>query len=155
VLNHVGSVRRVRDFTHLTCLSASILCCLATALPAWEFTSTPLCKVTDSSSETDLKLTYDGSLYTLELAHPDGWKNAEVFAIRFAPNGPFIQTTRQVITGNSLSVADAGFGNVLIGLQNNQVAQAILGDVVRTIDLTGASEPIEAFKRCEPQAALS
>ncbi len=114
-----------------------------------------MCTVTDATSQTALKMTFDGQIYALHLTHPDGWVNADVFAIRFAPNGPFIQTTRHEINGNTLSVADAGFGNVLRGLQINQLAQVMLGDTARQIDLNGAFEPVEAFKNCKPEAALS
>ncbi|WP_375265889.1 excinuclease ABC subunit B [Planktotalea sp.] len=122
---------------------------------AWEFSPSPICTVTDNGSDTDLKLTYDGALYTLELTHPEGWTNAEIFAIRFAPNGPFIQTTLHQITGSTLSVSDTGFGNVLTGLQNNVIAQALLGETIHEIALDGAFDPVEKLKNCEPGAALS
>lgn len=126
-----------------------------TGADAWEFSPSPICTVTDNGSDTDLELTYDGALYTLKLTLPEGWANAEIFAIRFAPNGPFIQTTRHQITGKTLSVSDTGFGNVLTGLQNNVTAQAILGETIYEIALDGAFDPVEQFKNCEPGIALS
>ena len=122
---------------------------------AWDFSTSPICTVINRGSDTSLKLTFDGELYVLRLSHLEGWQNAKVFAIRFAPNGPFIQTTRHQIDGQTLSVSDAGFGNVLKGLQNNQVAQVLLGETVRDIDLSGAYTPFENFKNCKPGAALS
>ena len=122
---------------------------------AWDFTTSPICTVTDRGSDTGLKLTFDGELYALHLSHLEGWQNAEVFAIRFAPNGPFIQTTWHQIDGQTLSVSDAGFGNVLKGLQDNQVAQVLLDETFREIDLNGAYTPVENFKNCKPGAALS
>jgi hypothetical protein len=122
---------------------------------AWEFSTEPICTVTDAGSQTALKLTYDGTIYTLHLTHSDGWASADIFAIRFAPNGPFIQTTRHQINGTTLSVADTGFGNVLTGLQINQTAQAMLGETIRDITLEGAFKPVEKFKSCKPHVALS
>ena len=128
---------------------------LNSAAQAWEFSPTPICTVTDEGSDTALKLTYDGALYALHLTHPEGWGDADIFAMRFLPSGPFIQTTRHQITGNTLSVVDSGFGNVLTGLQINQIAQVILGDIKRNITLNGAEAVVEEFRRCKPDAALS
>ena len=147
--------RKVRGFTHLPCLALACSFALSSPVAAWEFTDVPLCTVSDEGSLTDIEVTFDGTLYTLRLNNPAGWKPAPIFAIRFAPNGPFIQTNRYEIDGTELSVSDRGFGNVIKGLQNNQIAQLILGDTSRLIDLTGAFEPVEAFKNCDPSSLLS
>lgn len=129
---------------------------LASPAAAWEFSSSPLCTVKNQGSDQDsgmaLEMTYDGATYRLTLTHPEGWPPADVFSMRFAPQGPFISTNRHQINGDSLVVEDAGFGNVLNGLQFNIGAAAILGDTVRVIDLTGAAPAIEAFRACEPTA---
>jgi len=122
---------------------------------AWDFTTSPICTVTDRGSDTALKLAFDGEFCVLHLSHLEGWQNDEVFAIRFAPNGPFIQTTRHQIDDQTLSVSDAGFVNVLKSLQDNQVGQVLLGETVRNIDLSGAYPPVENFKNCKSGAALS
>mgnify|MGYP000046903108 FL=1 len=139
----------------LLCAALVIVGLTSSPALAWEFSISPICTVTDRGSDTGLKLTFDGELYALHLSHIEGWQNAEVFAIRFAPNGPFIQTTWHQIDGQTLSVSDAGFGNVLKGLQDNQVAQVLLGKTFRDIDLSGAYTPVENFKNCKPGAALS
>jgi hypothetical protein len=51
---------------------AALMLCLAHPAQAWEFTPTPVCTLTDASSPTDLKLTYDGELYTLVLSNAEG-----------------------------------------------------------------------------------
>ncbi len=117
---------------------------------AWEFTPDPICTVTDASSDTHLEMKYDGVIYRLTLTHPDGWPTEDVFTMRFAPQGPVISTNRHQISGNSLSVEDAGFGNVLNGLQFNIGAAAILGETVRVIDLSDAAPTIAAFRTCKP-----
>jgi hypothetical protein len=134
---------------------AALMLCLAHPAQAWEFTPTPVCTLTDASSPTDLKSTYDGELYTLVLSNAEGWPNNPIFSIRFAPLGPYISTSKHQIEGSTLTVSDTGFGNVLNGLQINQTAQITLGDMVRDIDLKSARAPVGAFKRCEPGVPMS
>ena len=134
---------------------ALFACIFSSPVSAWDFSSLPICTVSDEGSATALTVTFDGTLYALDLENPEGWPEAAVFAIRFIPNGPVIQTDKHRIRGNVLSVIDNGFGNVLIGLQFNHTAQIILGDTVREIDLKGADEPVEAFRNCKPDASLS
>ncbi len=136
-------------------LIALLALLIATPVSAWEFSATPICTLTDAGSDTLVKVTFDGAVYDLSLDHPDDWEDAPVFAIRFIPNGPVIQTDRHQINGRVLSVRDSGFGNVLLGLQANMTAQVLLGDTVRSVDLRGASAPVEAFKSCEPSAPMS
>jgi hypothetical protein len=108
--------------------------------------------VTDSRSQTGVEMTFDGSTYVLTLTHRDGWPDAPLFAIQFAPNGPFIQTGRHIVRGQSLSVSDSGFGNVLNGLEFNARAIVQLGQISRIIDLTGAAGPVQDFRACTPAA---
>jgi hypothetical protein len=119
---------------------------------AWEFSQSALCTVTDSRSQTGVEMTFDGSTYVLTLTHRDGWPDAPLFAIQFAPNGPFIQTGRHIVRGQSLSVSDSGFGNVLNGLEFNARAIVQLGQISRIIDLTGAAGPVQDFRACTPAA---
>ncbi|MEM9580735.1 MAG: excinuclease ABC subunit B, partial [Pseudomonadota bacterium] len=122
---------------------------------AWEFSPSPVCRVSDASSPTVVEMTFDGQLYTLTLTHPDGWPAADVFSIQFAPRGPFISTSRHQISGATLSVSDVGFGNVLTGLEINEAAIAILGPLQRVVDLSGAAPAIRAFRECDPAPPLS
>lgn len=134
---------------------AALILVLAQPAQAWDFSPTPICTLTDAGSHTDVKLTYDGQLYALALINADGWPSQPVFSIRFAPLGPYISTSNHKVEGNTLKVSDTGFGNVLTGLQINQTARIILGDMVREIDLTGARAPVDAFKRCKPSVPMS
>lgn len=117
---------------------------------AWEFSPTPICTLSETTQDTKTEITFDGEIYTLRLTDPDGWPVAPIFAIQFAPNGPVISTSRHQVQGDTLIVSDSGFGNVLTGLENNQRAYAQTGSVIRPIDLTGATEPVRAFRACDP-----
>lgn len=67
-----------------------------------------------------------------------------------------IGTDRQLIQGNTLSVSDSGFGNVLNGLQFNQKVTAFTPDLAVIFSLAGAAEPVQQFRACtEPAPALS
>lgn len=138
-------------------LFASVLAAglLVAEAHAWMFEPDPICTVRHQSDDLVFQMTYDGAIYRLELTHPDGWPAADVFSLQFAPQGPFISTTQHVINGNSLMVADTGFGNVLNGLQDNLIAIAILGATQRRFDLSGAAPVIAAFRACAPAGALS
>ncbi len=129
-----------------------VLLLLATPLHAWEFSPTPVCTLTDAKSGT--VLTYDGAVYDITLTRPGGWPLADVFAIRFAPVGPTISTSRHQVEGDTLRVEDRGFGNVLNGLELNTTATALTGDAALTIDLTGAAAPTRAFRACTPGPAI-
>ena len=119
---------------------------LSSPAAAWEFSPTPICTL---ESAQGAKVTYDGALYTIALTRDEGWPVPPIFSIRFDPFGPLISTPRHVISGDTLTVSDTGFGNVLSGLARNETATAILGDVSVRFDLTGAAEPTRAFRACE------
>jgi hypothetical protein len=125
----------------------------ATPLRAWEFTPLPICTVANAA-EPQVTVTFDGALYAIHITRDGGWPDAPVFSLRFAPNGPTISTPRHTIEGNTLTVLDTGFGNVLDGLQFNAAAQAILGDLNVPIDLSNAAGPVEAFRACRPGPAV-
>ena len=98
-----------------------------------------------------VRVTYDPVLrdYAIHLTHPDGWPTAPVFALRFVgANGLTIATDRHEIDGQTLTVRDRGFGNVLNGLQYNHTALALTGGVAQKIDLSGAEAPVAAFRNC-------
>jgi len=129
------------------CIALTLLAAPATA---WEFSAEPTCTVTDNTVPTALEMTFDGSVYTLTLTHPEGWPPGAIFGISFAPNGPLIETDRHVIDGQDLTVSDSGFGNVLRGLEGNVIATALISDVSRELDLTGAAPVIAQFRACWP-----
>ncbi|MEL6409382.1 MAG: hypothetical protein AAFY09_00900 [Pseudomonadota bacterium] len=121
---------------------------------AWEFTPGIPCRLTHETARAGIELTYDptGSLYTLTITRDAPWPDEDRFEMRFdGPRGLRIGTDRHALSNNgrSLSVADAGFGNVLDGLQFNDTATAITGDTEVTFPLAGASEPVAAFRACE------
>lgn len=131
-----------------------LLISLASPAMAWDIrTEGGLCIVEHESPALDLVMTLDptGPLYTLSLTQPQAWDDGPVFSMRFeGARGLSISTTRQVIedNGQTLSVSDTGFGNVLDGLEFNETAVAQLGTDDIAIDLEGAAPVIEAFRAC-------
>lgn len=118
---------------------------------AWEFSPSPICTLSHTQPDIAVEVTYDPGTqdYNITLSRPGvAWPTSPVFAIAFAPNGPTISTTRQVVAGSSLSVTDKGFGNVLNGLQYNSVAIASVGPVQVAFDLSDAAPEVEAFRNC-------
>lgn len=141
---------------------AATLAAILTATPilAWEFTPGQPCLLTHETSEAAIELTYDptGPLYSLTVTRAERWPDASVFAMRFdGPNPISIGTSRHERTygGLALSVTDTGFGNVLDGLQFNQTAHAIAGDVTVSFPLAGASDPVQAFRTCTADMPVS
>jgi hypothetical protein len=111
------------------------------------------------SDAITVRLTYDPSapLYTISLTRSAPWETAPVFSLRFdGPHALAISTDRHELdtTGNTLSVQDTGFGNVLNGLQFNEIATAELGNLRVTFPLSGAAEPVAAFRACVPRAGV-
>lgn len=131
---------------------ALVLISLASPVVAWDFTQTPLCTVTHEETDLSFEMTYDPGLpeYALHLTLKDGnWPTGTVFSLRFeGPAGLTISTNRHVIDGDTLSVTDRGFGNVLNGLQFNGRAVAVIGTSEFPISLDGAAPSIEAFRDC-------
>jgi hypothetical protein len=92
-----------------------------------------LCTLDHSGAEAEVRLTYDPSLpeYTIAIRVAEPWPEAAVFAMRFdGPQGNMISTGRHSLSGDglTLSVSDRGFGNVLDGLEFNEVAWRPPGD---------------------------
>jgi len=130
-------------------LTAAALFVASPAL-AWEFSAAPICTLSYAKA-AQVEVTYDDRLpeYAIHITWPPGWTDAPVFALRFeGPRGGIISTDRHIIEGNTLTVRDVGFGNVLYGLQFNNRAVAVLGDQEVAIDLSGAADPVQAFRGC-------
>ncbi len=136
--------------------SVLILALTASSATAWEFSATPICTL----SNTNVTLTYDARVpeYTITVTRPDGgWDDAAMFGMTFDGVQPInIQTDQhqRSTDGRSITVADAGFGNVLNGLEFGSTASAYSGTTVTNIPLAGIGPAIRAFRAC-PDAALS
>lgn len=137
-----------------------ILTLLSTPASAWDFAATPVCTLSRQGDDLGVTLTYDPMLpeYVLTLSLPDGtWPQGPVFAMTFANWRPaMIQTDQHQLSGNrrQLSVRDRGFGNVLDGLEYGDATQANTGGMTVSINTTGISGAMQAFRQCET-AALS
>ncbi|MEM6758599.1 MAG: hypothetical protein AAF601_03885 [Pseudomonadota bacterium] len=118
---------------------------------AWEFSPTPICTLSHSEGATQMVVTYDHAtaLYAVAVTTPDGWPDAPAFSIRFdGPQANVISTRRHVVAGNTLTVTDSGFGNVLDGLEFNLSATAFTQTAAAEVSLEGAAEPVQAFRGC-------
>ena len=129
------------------------LAAFASPATAWEFTAVPVCTISEETTDMRVAVTYDGRKpepYSITMTG-EAWAPGPVFAIQFgAPGGLTISTDRHRLTadGTELSVSDRGFGNVLRGLANENIAYLGLGDTVRTLPLDGAAEAVAAFEAC-------
>lgn len=124
---------------------------LSSPAHAWDFTPTPICTLTHAEAGTDVAVTYDHStqLYAIAVTSALGWPSAPAFSIRFdGPRPNVISTTRHQTAGNTLTVTDAGFGNVLDGLEFNQTATAFTATAAATVSLDGAAAPVARFRAC-------
>ena len=124
---------------------------LASPASAWDFAPSPICTLSHSEGGADITVTYDHAtrLYAIAVTGPDGWPGAPGFSIRFDGAQPnTISTTRHRITGQTLTVTDSGFGNVLDGLEFNRTATAFTQTASVTVSLDGAAEPVQAFRAC-------
>ena len=128
------------------------LAVLATPATAWEFTASPVCTVTHETPDGDLTLTYDPRQpepYAIAVTSAVPWPNAPVFGMRFdGPRALTITTDRQTLDGQTLTVRDQGFGNVLNGLEFNETATALLGDTALSFPLDDAAPEIQRFRAC-------
>lgn len=120
---------------------------------AWDFTAAPICTLSHSTAEAEVRVTYDPRIpiYAITLRRTDPWPAAPVFALRFdGARRSQIATARHTTddAGRSLTVTDHGFGNVLDGLEFNDTATAKIGDVSLTIALTGAAPEVHKFRDC-------
>ncbi|NNE80841.1 MAG: hypothetical protein HKN18_11285 [Silicimonas sp.] len=135
-----------------------LLALLFLPLPAmaWEaYVEGPVCILSHDTEQHRTRVTHDPRRalpYAIEITRVGStWDNTGNFAIQFdGPAQLTISTDRHQISGDSatLSVTDTGFGNVLNGLAGNHTANAILGDQVLAIPLSGAAPEVNRFRDC-------
>lgn len=134
--------------------TALLLTCLASPAFAWDTRiDGGLCILEHSAPALDLVMTYDptGPLYTIALRRDEAWPEGAVFSMVFEGGAALtISTSRHVLDdgGQTLSVSDTGFGNVLDGLAFNEVARARVAEADISFDLDGAAPAIQAFRTC-------
>ncbi|MEM7473146.1 MAG: hypothetical protein AAF340_17490 [Pseudomonadota bacterium] len=139
----------------LTLLIAALIWPLHAA--AWTFTPGLICRLSHATPVAEIELTYDpsGPLYSVTVSQANPLPQSRVFSMRFiGPAGRTISTDRHSFSdgGRAVTAQDRGFGNVLDGLQFNDMAEAILGDTILRFPLDGAAEPTEKFRKCEVAA---
>lgn len=121
---------------------------------SWDFTPIPICTLSQNEASIETRVTYDPGSgdYAIALTLPnDRWPSAAAFGIRFeGGQRNIIVTDRHVLSNEdaTLTVTDRGFGNVLNGLEFNNLAIAMAGDTAVPITLDGAAESVQAFRAC-------
>ena len=111
----------------------------------------PICTLSHSEDSAEVTVTYDPAtaLYAIAVTTATGWPDAPAFSIRFDGARPLtISTTRHSISGQTLTVTDRGFGNVLGGLEFNSSATAFTQAAEVTVSLDGAASPVQQFRAC-------
>lgn len=129
----------------------ALLILAAPAAHAWEFSASPICTLSHSEGPAEITVTYDHGtqLYAVAIASPDGWPDAPAFSMRFDGARPnTISTARHGVEGNTLTVTDTGFGNVLDGLEFNRSTTAFTQTAAVTFSLDGAAEQVARFRDC-------
>lgn len=124
---------------------------VTTPAHAWEFTPSPICALFHSEGGTDVRVTYDHAtaLYAIAITSPSGWPASPAFSIRFDGSRPnTISTQTHQSAGQTLTVTDSGFGNVLDGLEFNSTATAFTQTAAVTVTLDGAADPVRQFRAC-------
>ena len=114
-----------------------------------------ICRLDHEGEVARASVTYDPASqlsYSIELTWHDGrWSAAPVFAIDFIGIAPLsISTDRHRLSANgeTLSVSDSGFGNVLRGIESNSIAVAHLGEQTMGLSLDGAAPEVQKFRDC-------
>lgn len=139
---------------------AFCLLVLASPAAAWEFSPSPVCTLSHRDDGLDVTLTYDprrNDAYAIELTAPEPWPEADIFGLRFSGGRELTITTprhQPSDGGRTLTVRDRGFGNVLNGLEFNAAATAFIGGAARQMSLSGAAEPVRAFRACTSQPSV-
>lgn len=135
---------------------------LLSPVPAfsWEFSRDPVCRLhhQSPSAQIDISFNSEPTRYQLSITLSGlDWNAAPSFGIFFDGGKSLtIGTDRHIINGDTLSVVDSGFGNVLNGLEFNQVATAFTSSHVVTFNLEGAADAVRQFRDCtKPLPALS
>ncbi|WP_299044183.1 hypothetical protein [uncultured Tateyamaria sp.] len=129
----------------------TLLALVAAPAHAWEFTPTPVCTLAHSEARAEVAVTYDHAtaLYAIAITNADGWPSAPAFSIRFDGAQPnTISTTRHSMDAQTLTVTDAGFGNVLDGIEFNSTATAFTQTAAVTLSLDGAAPEVQKFRAC-------
>ena len=134
----------------------TLILALTLAVPAhaWEATVGEICTLSHDTEAAQIFLTYDPSkpLYTLTITRKDTpWRPSEWFAMRFTGGREItISTQRHALSdnGQTLQVADSGFGNVLDGLALNTTARSFTAHQQVTLPLTGAAPEVQKFRDC-------
>ncbi len=133
---------------------------LLSAGPAlgWEANSGRVCELTHADAEARVRVTFDPVIaeYGIAISVDRPWDAGPVFTMNFSGGrGGTIATDRHVILGGgeTVSVTDRGFGNVLNGLEFNDIATAQLGDRTVAVGLDGAGPAVRAFRACADGAS--
>jgi hypothetical protein len=133
---------------------ALILALLPFPTLAWEFTPDPICRLSHENLAAEIIITFDARLaeYSLAVApRAHSFPNAPSFTMTFEGGDEIsIGTTNHVLSdyGRRLTVRDTGFGNVLDGLEYNNIATARSGHIAYEFDLTNAAPAVRAFRAC-------
>lgn len=138
---------------------ATFLILAASPSLAWEANSGVICELAHSADEADVLVTYDPAAleYSISFTLAQPWAQAPTFALGFrGPQANIISTNRHVLSQDeaTLTVSDSGFGNVLNGLEFNQTMTAVLGEQAVNVPLEGASEAVQAFRRCASSVSI-
>ncbi|MEO0544037.1 MAG: hypothetical protein AAFY99_09505 [Pseudomonadota bacterium] len=128
---------------------------LLTTAPAlsWEARFGAICELLYDDESTSVRLTYDPTIpeYSISVTGAQPWESGPFFAMQFdGPRQNFISTNRHVLSdgGQTVTVTDRGFGNVLNGLEFNDVATAYLGEQTASVPLEGAAPAVQEFRAC-------
>jgi hypothetical protein len=130
------------------------LALLAALLPApaaaWDFSPLPICTISEETDQGGVRVTFDPAtgLYAIRLVRAAGWPAAPVFTIRFDGTPLAISTNRHTVAGDTVTVTDTGFGNVLAGFATANGATVMLGDTTLALPTTGAADAVAAFRAC-------
>ena len=141
-----------RFFAAMGATATSLI--LASPASAWEFTPRPVCTLSHATESERVVVTYDPRLpepYAIAVTGATPWPDTPGFSMRFdGPRGLTISTDRHKVSegGRTLSVTDTGFGNVLNGLEFNNTAIALSGNIAVPFPLAGAAPEVQAFRAC-------
>lgn len=126
---------------------------------AWEARSGPVCELIHNGESASVHVTYNQAVreYSIAITPDRPWSQGPVFAMRFEGTlNTTITTNRHVISdgGETLTVTDSGFGNVLNGLEFNSTATALLGDQSVVVTLNGAAPAVRDFRACTSSLSI-
>jgi hypothetical protein len=140
--------------------------CLCLALApgpalAWTFSPDPVCTLAHDDPAVRIVVIHDPGPgdYAITLTLTGAvWPESPAFHITFQGPRPLtIGTGSHALSDDrrSLTVRDTGFGNVLNGLEFNADALAFAGDRRVPFSLSGAADPVRAFRTCARGLMLS